>query len=206
VKPPPARVNAMSPTIVQTVSEICRSTTGGIMLKPTSVACLLVIAALSTVSAAQAEEKEGAGACRADVQKLCKGVQPGGGRIAVCLKQHESEISPGCRENIAKAREEVKEIADACKADAETLCKGVRPGQGRILHCLDEHKDKVSSACSAKMAEAQSRHPCVADMQRLCKDVQPGQGRMMECMKKHEAELSAECKAHHAQQTGGAKQ
>ena len=174
------------------------------MLKRTTGACLLVMAASLMVSAAQAEENEHPGACRADIQKLCKGVQPGGGRIAACLKQHESEISPGCRENIAKAREEVKEIADACKADAETLCKGVRPGQGRIMRCLAEHKDKVSSACNAKIAEEQARHPCMADMERLCKGVQPGQGRMVECMKKHEAELSPECKAH--QQKGGAKQ
>src|SRR3954468_11519445 len=183
-----------------------RPTLEELMLKRTFGPCLLGIAAMAMVSAAQAEEKEGSGACRSDVQKLCKGVQPGGGRIAACLKQHESEILPGCRQNIAKAREEVKEIADACKADAQTLCKGVRPGQGRIMRCVDEHKDKVSSACTAKIAEAKSHHPCMADMERLCKDVRPGQGRMMECMKKHEAELSAECKAHHAQQTSGGKQ
>ena len=168
-------------------------------------AYLLVIGGLSMVSVAQAEEKEGSGACRADVQKLCKGVQPGGGRIAACLKQHESEISPGCRERIAEAREEVKEIAEACKADSEALCKGVQPGQGRIMRCLAEHNDKLSSACRAKISEAQSHHPCMKDMERLCKDVQPGQGRMAECMKKHEAQLSPECKAHHAQRKGGEK-
>lgn len=176
------------------------------MFKQALGSCLLIITAVSMMSAAQAEEKENPGACRADVQKLCKGVHPGGGRIAACLKQHESEISPGCKENMAKAREEVKELAEACKADAETVCKGVKPGQGRVMRCLAEHKDKVSSACNAKLAEEQSRHPCMADMQRLCKDVQPGQGRMMECMKKHESELSPECKAHHAQQKSSDKQ
>ena len=177
----------------------------GSIMKRILGAYLLVIGGLSMVSAAQAEEKEGSGACRADVQKLCKGVQPGGGRIAACLKQHESEISPGCRERIAEAREEVKEIAEACKADAEALCKGVQPGQGRIMRCLGEHNDKLSSACRAKISEAQSHHPCMKDMERLCKDVQPGQGRMAECMKKHEAQLSPECKAHHAQRKGGEK-
>jgi hypothetical protein len=42
-------------------------------------------------------------ACTADVQKLCAGVQPGGGRIIACLKQHKDEVSAGCKEAIGKA-------------------------------------------------------------------------------------------------------
>jgi hypothetical protein len=44
-------------------------------------------------------------ACQADVQKLCAGVQPGGGRIVACLKEHKDEVSDGCKQAIAKARE-----------------------------------------------------------------------------------------------------
>ncbi len=168
-------------------------------------AYLLVISGLLIFGVAHAEDKERSGACRADVQKLCKGVQPGGGRIAACLKQHESELSAPCREKIAEAREEHKEFTEACKADAETHCKGIQPGQGRILRCLVEHTDKLSGNCRAKISEAQSRHPCMKDMERLCKNVQPGEGRIAECMKKNEAQLSPECKAHHAKQGGGEK-
>jgi hypothetical protein len=42
-------------------------------------------------------------ACGSDVQKLCTGVQPGGGRIIACLKQHKDEVSSGCKEAIGKA-------------------------------------------------------------------------------------------------------
>jgi Cysteine rich repeat len=168
-------------------------------------AYLLVMAALFITSAAQAEEKEKHEACRADVQKLCKGVQPGGGRIAACLKQHESELAPGCRERMAEARKEGKEFSEACKADAETLCKGVQPGQGRVMRCLVEHKDKLSGGCLSKISEAESHHPCMKDMERLCKGVQPGAGRMAQCMKQHEAQLSPECKARHAERNGGDK-
>ena len=34
--------------------------------------------------------------CRADLQTHCAGVQVGEGRVAQCLKDHESELSPGC--------------------------------------------------------------------------------------------------------------
>ena len=34
--------------------------------------------------------------CKADAQKFCKGIRPGGGRILACLKSHESELAPAC--------------------------------------------------------------------------------------------------------------
>jgi hypothetical protein len=36
-------------------------------------------------------------ACAEDVQKLCAGVQPGGGRIVACLKEHKDSLSDGCK-------------------------------------------------------------------------------------------------------------
>jgi hypothetical protein len=43
--------------------------------------------------------------CKADVATLCSGVQPGGGRIAGCLKQNEAKVSPACKDALAKAHE-----------------------------------------------------------------------------------------------------
>jgi hypothetical protein len=42
-------------------------------------------------------------ACDADIQKLCPGVQPGGGRILACLKEHKDDVSGGCKQAVAKA-------------------------------------------------------------------------------------------------------
>jgi len=42
-------------------------------------------------------------ACAADVQKLCSDVPPGGGRIIACLKQHQQDVSQGCKQAIAGA-------------------------------------------------------------------------------------------------------
>ncbi len=36
-------------------------------------------------------------ACADDAQKLCAGVQPGGGRVVACLKQHQDDLSDQCR-------------------------------------------------------------------------------------------------------------
>jgi hypothetical protein len=42
-------------------------------------------------------------ACETDIQKLCPGVQPGGGRILACLKQHKDQVSDACKQAVVKA-------------------------------------------------------------------------------------------------------
>jgi hypothetical protein len=44
-------------------------------------------------------------ACKPDVDRLCPGIQPGGGRIMACLKQNEAQLSAACNDALAKARE-----------------------------------------------------------------------------------------------------
>ena len=45
-------------------------------------------------------------ACAADVQKLCADVPSGGGRIIACLRQHQQEVSQGCKQAIANAMQQ----------------------------------------------------------------------------------------------------
>lgn len=41
--------------------------------------------------------------CRADFDKLCAGVRPGGGRIVACLESHAAELSAQCRDALPRA-------------------------------------------------------------------------------------------------------
>jgi hypothetical protein len=43
-------------------------------------------------------------ACKLDVAQFCKEVQPGGGRILSCFKQHSPELSQGCKQALTQAR------------------------------------------------------------------------------------------------------
>ncbi|WP_246207018.1 cysteine rich repeat-containing protein [Methylocystis heyeri] len=45
--------------------------------------------------------------CKADVERLCAGVEPGGGRIIKCLKEHKEEMSVGCAEALMKIKSEM---------------------------------------------------------------------------------------------------
>ncbi len=155
------------------------------------------------------------GACKADIEKLCKDVQPGNGGLKKCLKEHEAELSAECQAKLKEGRQDknegaggkmtgemkaaMKEINETCKADLDKFCKDVKPGEGRIFKCLKENEAALSEVCKAKLSEqkvkALKEHPCLADMEKFCKDVKPGEGRVMDCMKTHEAEFSAACKA-----------
>ena len=42
--------------------------------------------------------------CKADVERLCPGIEPGGGKLKECLMKHKEEMSVGC----AKALQELK--------------------------------------------------------------------------------------------------
>ena len=68
---------------------------------------ILVVAVMfcfvSTLSYAQDVQKQGA--CKADYEKFCKDVKSGQGRIAQCMKQHEAEFSPACKDQLNAEKE-----------------------------------------------------------------------------------------------------
>jgi Cysteine rich repeat len=62
-----------------------------------AIASALVLATLvSAESGALAQQAAAMKYCKADVARLCPGVQMGGGRIIACLKAHKEEMSIGC--------------------------------------------------------------------------------------------------------------
>ena len=84
---------------------------------------------------------------------------------------------------------------DACADDLAKYCKDVQPGQGRIIKCMEEHENNLSSGCKANLAEMDKKHPCAEDVIRYCSNIQPGEGRIIQCLKENENELTPQCKA-----------
>jgi hypothetical protein len=68
-----------------------------------AVALSILALALSEPNAL-AQQAEAMKYCKADIARLCPGVQMGGGRIIACLKEHKMEVSVGC----AKAIQAIK--------------------------------------------------------------------------------------------------
>ncbi len=66
----------------------------------TSRNVLIAAIALVSVSSAFAQDADrprNRGACRDDVQKLCAGIERGGGRIRDCLAGQIDKLSDSCR-------------------------------------------------------------------------------------------------------------
>ena len=111
------------------------------------VSALLVILLLAATS--RAEKKTGP--CADDVAKFCKDTQPGEGRMAKCLREHEKDLLPDCKERITAAKQARQEFRKACENDAMHFCKDMKPGGGRIHNCLREHESALTPDCMAMM-------------------------------------------------------
>ena len=42
--------------------------------------------------------------CKADVERICPNVEPGGGRIKACLMEHKEQMSVGCAQALQKSK------------------------------------------------------------------------------------------------------
>ena len=62
-------------------------------------------AASFAASAARAQEMADIRTyCMSDMERLCKGIEPGGGRILKCLKAHKKEMTVGCAQALQKLK------------------------------------------------------------------------------------------------------
>lgn len=57
----------------------------------------------SKLEASIAHHEEIKARCGADVERLCKDVKPGRGRIVQCLKTHHRQVSSSCKDTLAAA-------------------------------------------------------------------------------------------------------
>ena len=100
----------------------------------------------------------------------------------------------------------VQTVAEGCKAEIQTYCKGVTPGEGRVLACLYAYQDKLSSRCEYALYDASVQlervvnaltyvaNECRGDLQAYCSNVKPGEGRLLDCLEKNKAKVSGRCK------------
>jgi hypothetical protein len=69
------------------------------MIRPLVLIVIITVAAFSSFALAQ-EEGRHRGACRADAERLCPGVERGGGRILNCLAGQKEKLSDDCRKMV----------------------------------------------------------------------------------------------------------
>lgn len=118
---------------------------------------MLVLVALA-VAASAAPAAAQIPACKAEIEKLCTGIAPGGGRIVKCLQSHESELSDGCKAVLAKLRSVTPAMGKGggswwgvCEADVQKYCSTVEIGEGRMAKCLKQHGSQLTKECKTTL-------------------------------------------------------
>ena len=86
--------------------------------------------------------------CEPDRKKHCADVSFGGGRVMQCLYQHESELSAGCKQQLATAAEK-SGTKPECRADAAKLCNSATGNPAKMTTCMQEHTAELSAGCRA---------------------------------------------------------
>jgi hypothetical protein len=86
-----------------------------------------------------------------------------------------------------------------CLADAVKYCPDVPFGDGRVVTCLQNHSNQLSSGCirDLQQADAKAREitlKCSADIWTYCGGVAPGGGRVRACLLARWDVLSTQCK------------
>ena len=108
----------------------------------------------------------------------------------------------------------VDQLVEACEQDLEKYCSQVTPGEGRLLHCVAAHEDKISGQCEYALYRAATvleqmaaaiayvAQQCETEIRTLCSNVMPGEGRIVACLKDQDANVGAACKKAIADTTG----
>ncbi len=100
----------------------------------------------------------------------------------------------------------VEHLINACESDIENYCSQVTPGNGRLLHCMAAHEDKISAQCDyalyqaatlleqLSMAIAYVARECKSEIETLCRDIAVGEGRIAVCLDEHAEKTGEGCK------------
>ena len=120
------------------------------------VAAVFSIAALAGCASmgAKGPAEVVAEGCKTELETYCKDVTMGEGRGLACLYAYEDKLSNRCEYALYNAASELQRVVNAlayaaseCRDDLKAYCSETVPGEGRILKCLDQNKDKVSARC-----------------------------------------------------------
>jgi hypothetical protein len=92
--------------------------------------------------------------CKKDIETYCKSVTPGEGRVLACLYAYQDKLSNRCEyalydaaAQLEKAINALTYLANECRDDLKTFCSDVKPGEGRLIQCIEKNKEKISARC-----------------------------------------------------------
>jgi hypothetical protein len=91
------------------------------------------------------------------------------------------------------------QIAGPCAETVTKFCKDVTPGGGRIMQCLNDHRDDQSMACRDWLQDQNKslkelNTSCAEEIARLCSFDRPDDIRMYRCLQENYVALKSDCR------------
>ena len=98
--------------------------------------------------------------CKVELEKYCKDVTPGEGRVLACLYAYGDKLSPKCEYALYDAAAQLERavaalsyVANECDEDLDKYCSAVTPGEGRLLNCLEKKSKKLTKRCKEALKD-----------------------------------------------------
>ncbi len=93
--------------------------------------------------------------CKVEIARFCQSVSPGRSRMLACLYAYSDKLTAACSfalidgaDQLDRSIANLAVVAKGCGRDLRAFCSTVKPGEGRMLNCLDINKNKVSPQCT----------------------------------------------------------
>jgi len=120
----------------------------------------MVLVFSGVVSAQQTLVESVVKGCDKELKTYCKDVTPGEGRGLACLYAHSDKLSGQCEYALYDAAMQLERVINAlayaaneCRDDLKKFCSDIKPGEGRLLQCIDKNDAKVSGRCKQALKD-----------------------------------------------------
>lgn len=110
----------------------------------TAIICSALVGLVVAYSNASAQEPL---ACGDEIEKFCSHVTPGKLSMAGCLNDNREKLSKECLAKVDKAMVKIEESRKICGPDINRFCAEVKPGEGRIVKCLNAKISELTPDC-----------------------------------------------------------
>jgi hypothetical protein len=98
--------------------------------------------------------------CDKELKTYCKDVTPGEGRGLACLYAFSDKLSAQCEYALYDAAAQLERAVAAlsytvneCREDLTKFCADIKPGEGRLLKCIEKNDAKITPRCKSAMKD-----------------------------------------------------
>jgi hypothetical protein len=120
----------------------------------------MVLVFSGVVSAQQGLVESVVKGCEKELTTYCKDVTPGEGRGLACLYAFSDKLSAPCEYALYDAAVQLERVINAltytvneCRDDLTKYCSNIKPGEGRLLQCIEKNDAKVAKRCKQALKD-----------------------------------------------------